>query len=263
MCKVLLLYTFDIFYAAHDFGHTEKLFIFRRIFIMTIYGFQKMTLLDYPGKVACTLFTGGCNFRCPFCHNAMLVTELDRENYYTDEEIFDYLKKRVGILDGVCITGGEPLMNDDIDDFIRRIRELGYSVKLDTNGSYPEKLKKLIDDGLVDYVAMDIKNTPEKYAETIGVKKFDFTPVKRSIDLLMSGSVPYEFRTTVVNEFHTVQDIEEIAKMIAGAQGYFLQNFVDSGSLIGADLSAVSKDNLEKMRETAAQYVVNTGVRGV
>lgn len=230
---------------------------------MIIYGFQKMTLLDYPGKVACTLFTGGCNFRCPFCHNAMLVTELDRDNYYTDEEIFDYLKKRVGILDGVCITGGEPLMNDDIDEFIGRIRALGYSIKLDTNGSYPEKLEKLLKDGLVDYVAMDIKNTPEKYAETIGVKRFDFTPVKQSMELLMNGTVPYEFRTTVVNEFHTVQDIEEIAEMIAGARGYFLQNFVDSGSLIGSELTPVTKEIIRKMKEKATQYVVNTDIRGI
>ncbi|MGN1117523.1 MAG: anaerobic ribonucleoside-triphosphate reductase activating protein, partial [Acutalibacteraceae bacterium] len=165
---------------------------------MKIYGLQKMTLLDFPGKVACTLFTGGCNFRCPFCHNARLVTELDKDEVYSEEEIFEYLRKRVGILDGVCITGGEPLMNADIADFITKVRELGYAVKLDTNGSYPETLKNLIDRGLVDYIAMDIKNTPEKYAQTIGVKKFDFTPIKKSIEIIMQSGVPYEFRTTVV-----------------------------------------------------------------
>ena len=230
---------------------------------MVIYGFQKMTLLDFPGKVACTLFTGGCNFRCPFCHNAMLVTELDKENYYTNEEIFDYLKKRQGVLDGVCITGGEPLMNEDIGDFIREIRKLGYAVKLDTNGSYPERLRELVEKGLVDYVAMDIKNTPERYAETIGVKHFDFTPIQKSIDFLMQGSIPYEFRTTIVSQFHTVKDVEEIARKIKGAQAYYLQNFVDSGSLIGEEMSPVSRQELRKMGEKAIQYVVNTQLRGV
>lgn len=230
---------------------------------MKIYGLQKMTLLDFPGKVACTLFTGGCNFRCPFCHNARLVTELDKDEVYSEEEIFDYLRKRVGILDGVCITGGEPLMNADIADFIAKVRELGYAVKLDTNGSYPETLKDIIDRGLVDYIAMDIKNTPEKYAQTIGVKKFDFTPIKKSIEIIMHSGVPYEFRTTVVREFHSVSDIEEIAKMIEGAQGYYLQNFVDSGNLIGSELSSVSKTELEKMREKVTQYVVFSKLRGV
>lgn len=230
---------------------------------MKIYGLQKMTLLDFPGKVACTLFTGGCNFRCPFCHNARLVTELDKDEVYSEEEIFEYLRKRVGILDGVCITGGEPLMNADIADFIAKVRELGYAVKLDTNGSYPETLKDIIDRGLVDYIAMDIKNTPEKYAQTIGVKKFDFTPIKKSIEIIMQSGVPYEFRTTVVKEFHSVSDIEEIAKMIEGAQGYYLQNFVDSGNLIGSELSSVSKTELEKMHEKVTQYVVFSKLRGV
>lgn len=230
---------------------------------MKIYGLQKMTLLDFPGKVACTIFTGGCNFRCPFCHNAMLVTELDKDNFYTEEEIFDFLKKRVGILDGVCITGGEPLMQSDIADFIIKIREMGYAVKLDTNGSYPEKLAELIENKLVDYVAMDIKNTPEKYAETIGVKNFDFTPIAKSIALIMNSGVQYEFRTTVVSEFHTIDDIEKIAEYIRDAQGFYLQNFVDSGNLIGKDLNPVLKADLEKMRQKATQYVVNTNTRGV
>lgn len=230
---------------------------------MKIYGLQKMTLLDFPGKVACTIFTGGCNFRCPFCHNAMLVTELDKDNFYTEEEIFDFLKKRVGILDGVCITGGEPLMQKDIADFIIKVREMGYSVKLDTNGSYPEKLAELIENKLVDYVAMDIKNTPEKYAETIGVKSFNFTPIAKSITLIMNSGVQYEFRTTVVSEFHTIDDIEKIAEYIRDAQGFYLQNFVDSGNLIGKDLNPVLKADLEKMRQKATQYVVNTNTRGV
>lgn len=230
---------------------------------MEIYGFQKMTLLDFPGKVACTLFTGGCNFRCPFCHNALLVTELDKDNSYSHDEIFDYLKKRKGILDGVCITGGEPLLNDDIADFIAEIKALGYSVKLDTNGSFPERLQALIENGIIDYVAMDIKNTPEKYADTIGVKRFDFTQIKKSIEILLSGKIPYEFRTTVVNEFHSVEDIGNIAKMIEGAENYYLQSFVDSGNLIGSDMTAPDKKTIEKMCEKASAYVKNAGIRGV
>lgn len=230
---------------------------------MKIYGLQKMTLLDFPGKVACTVFTGGCNFRCPFCHNAMLVTELDKDNSYSHDEIFGYLKKRTEILDGVCITGGEPLLNEDIADFIAEIKSLGYSVKLDTNGSFPERLESLIESGQIDYVAMDIKNTKEKYADTIGVKQFDFTPVEKSIKLLLGGKIPYEFRTTVVHEFHDVNDIENIAKMIEGAENYYLQSFVDSGNLIGSDMTAPDKETIEKMCEKASRYVQNTGIRGI
>lgn len=230
---------------------------------MEIYGFQKMTLLDFPGKVACTVFTGGCNFRCPFCHNALLVTELDKDNSYSHDEIFDYLKKRKGILDGVCITGGEPLLNKDIASFISEIKALGYSVKLDTNGSFPERLNELIEKGLIDYVAMDIKNSPERYAETAGVKNISFTEIEKSIKIIMQGRIPYEFRTTVVNEFHNVEDIESIAKLIEGASGYYLQSFVDSGNLIGSDMTAVSKEKMNEMCEKASIYVKNTQVRGV
>lgn len=230
---------------------------------MKIYGLQKMTLLDFPGKVACTVFTGGCNFRCPFCHNAMLVTQLDKDNYYSEEEIFEYLEKRTGILDGVCITGGEPLMNPDIIEFIEKVKALGYAVKLDTNGSYPEKLEEIVKNHSVDYIAMDIKNTKEKYAETIGVKHFDFTPIEKSIEIITGGDIPYEFRTTVVREFHNSNDIENIAKMISGAEGYYLQNFVDSGNLIGEELTPVTKAELEEMCEKASQYVVLSQLRGV
>ena len=157
---------------------------------MRIDGLQKMTLLDFPGKVACTVFTGGCNFRCPFCHNALLVTELPENPDYTADEVLDFLKKRSGLLDGVAITGGEPLMNPDIPDFIKEIRKLGYQVKLDTNGSYPDRLESIVSDGLVEYVAMDIKNCKEKYAETIGLKEYDLSKIEKSVDLerLLSGS---------------------------------------------------------------------------
>lgn len=230
---------------------------------MRIDGFQKMTLLDFPGKVACTVFTGGCNFRCPFCHNALLVTELSESPGFTADEIFSFLKKRRGLLDGVAITGGEPLMNPDIIDFIREIRKLGYAVKLDTNGSYPERLKEIAGEGLVDYIAMDIKNCKEKYAETIGLSQYDLSKICESVDFLKSGAVDYEFRTTVVKEFHTVEDIRKAAEWISGAPRYFLQNFVDSGNLICSSVSGVGKEIMLEMKSAAEDFVPNTEIRGI
>ena len=154
---------------------------------MKICGFQKMTMLDYPGKVACTVFTGGCNFRCPFCHNALLVTEVDECVLWDENEIIEYLYKRKGIIDGVCITGGEPLMQKDIAGFLRKVKETGLPVKLDTNGSYPEKLRELVKEGLIDYVAMDIKNSKEKYPATVGLEKYDISKVEESVDFLLFG----------------------------------------------------------------------------
>lgn len=231
--------------------------------VMRIDGLQKMTLLDFPGKVACTVFTGGCNFRCPFCHNALLVTELPENPDYSIEEIFSFLKNRCGLLDGVAITGGEPLMNPDIADFIKQVRDLGYSVKLDTNGSYPERLKNIVGEGLVDYVAMDIKNCKEKYAETIGLKSYDLSRIEESVDFLKSGTVDYEFRTTIVNEFHTVEDIRNAAEWIKGAKRYFLQNFVDSGNLIDGSVTGVDKQTMLEMQKAAADFVPQTEIRGI
>lgn len=230
---------------------------------MRIDGLQKMTLLDFPGKVACTVFTGGCNFRCPFCHNALLVTELPQKPDYTVDEILGFLKKRQGLLDGVAISGGEPLMNPDIDLFIKEVRKLGYSVKLDTNGSFPERLGKIVNDGLVDYVAMDIKNCKEKYAETVGVSSFELSEVDRSVDFLKDGSVDYEFRTTVVRELHTVEDIRKAAEWISGAKRYFLQNFVDSGNLIDPSVGGVDRETMFRMKEAAADFVPQTEIRGI
>lgn len=230
---------------------------------MRIDGLQKMTLLDFPGKVACTVFTGGCNFRCPFCHNALLVTELPENPDYTVDEILAFLKKRSGLLDGVAITGGEPLINPDIGDFIRSIRRLGYSVKLDTNGSYPDRLKSLVAEGLIDYVAMDIKNCREKYAETVGLKSLELSRIEESVDFLKSGAVDYEFRTTVVKEFHTVEDIRSAAEWIKGAKRYFLQNFVDSGNLIDSSMSGVDKSVMLEMKRAAADFVPKTEIRGI
>ncbi len=229
---------------------------------MNISGFQKMTLLDFPGVVACTLFTSGCNFRCPFCHNASLVTHIDNSIRYSEEEVLEYLEKRKGVLDGVCITGGEPLLQGDIAEFLGKIKEMGYLIKLDTNGSFPEKLVSLVEKGLVDYVAMDIKNSKEKYAETTGKADLDISAIEKSVSFLMSGKVDYEFRTTVVKELHSEEDIENIALWLKGAKKYFLQNFVDSGDLISENLSAADSTVLCKMQQIARQFIVNTEIRG-
>lgn len=229
---------------------------------MKIQGFAKMTLLDYPSKVACTVFTAGCNFRCPFCHNALLVNETGEESFKT-EEILSFLKKRKGLLDGVCISGGEPLLYPDIEDFLKSIKALGYSIKLDTNGSFPEKLKELVKKQLVDYVAMDVKNCMEKYPLSVGIENFDIAKIEESIDFLLSDAVDYEFRTTIVEEHHNIEDIESLAKRIKGAKRYFLQKFVDSGMLIGENLSACSEEKMEEMRDKATVFVRDAQLRGV
>lgn len=230
---------------------------------MKFYGLQKMTLLDFPGKVACTVFTGGCNFRCPFCHNALLVTEIDNSSVYDEEEILSFLKTRRGLLDGVCVTGGEPLLHPSVVPFIEKVKALGFAVKLDTNGSFPDSLADIIDAGIVDKVAMDIKNSAGKYGKTVGIENFDIAPIEKSISLLLEGRVSYEFRTTVVRELHEVSDIEKIAKRISGAREYYLQNFVDSGNLISSGMSAHSPETLAEMKKIADMYVSTTMIRGI
>ncbi len=230
---------------------------------MLINGFQKLTILDYPGKVACIVFTPGCNFRCPFCHNASLVTHIDKDTYLNNDEVLDYLKKRQGLLDGVVITGGEPLLQEGIEDFIAEIKSLGYSVKLDTNGSFPEKLVSIVEKGLVDYVAMDIKNSKAKYGETVGVVNFDITPIERSVEFLLQHKVDFEFRTTIVNGFHNLDDIQDIVVWIKGAHKYFLQNFVDSGDLIKPDLKPVSAILLKEMQKKASEIIPSVEIRGI
>lgn len=224
-------------------------------------GFQKLTLLDYPEKVACILFTMGCNFRCPFCHNASLV-RAENKAEISEEEVLSFLKKRKGVMDGVCISGGEPLLYDGLGDFIKKVKALGYSVKLDTNGSLPEKLKALVRERLVDYVAMDIKNSFESYDKTTGIKT-DLNNIKESLAFLLSGTVEYEFRTTLVKELHTDEDMESIGKMIKGAKRYFLQNFVDSGDVLCDNMHPLTEDELEKMMQIAKKYVPNTICRGM
>ncbi|MBO5364420.1 MAG: anaerobic ribonucleoside-triphosphate reductase activating protein [Clostridia bacterium] len=225
-------------------------------------GFQKLTLLDYPGKVACTVFTKGCNFRCPFCHNANLVNPDGQEQSIPSEEVLSYLRKRKGILEGICVSGGEPLLHDDLPDFLQEVKTLGYAVKLDTNGSFPDKLKELAKSGLIDYVAMDIKNSLQKYPVTAGCETLKLDRINESIDFLMQSSLHYEFRTTVVEELHTASDIKAIAKRIAGAQKYFLQNFVDSGNIIEKNLHSVNEETLELMKSAAAEFVKPAKIRG-
>lgn len=230
---------------------------------MIIQGLQKLTLLDYPGKVACTIFTAGCNFRCPFCHNASLVIDTSANETIPEEEIFRFLTKRQGILDGVCISGGEPLIQDGIEEFIRQIKEMGYDVKLDTNGSFPDKLIRLVEAGLIDYVAMDIKNSQEHYGKTIGIEDYDIRDVHRSVKYLMSGKVPYEFRTTVVREFHQRSDFASIGRWIRGAREYYLQQFVDSGDLIRPGLHGYNKEIMEQALEVVKKDVESAKLRGL
>ncbi len=221
-------------------------------------GFQKLTVLDYPSHVACIVFTKGCNFRCPFCHNSFLVENCAEQ--ISSEEILLYLKKRKGVLDGVSVTGGEPLMHQGIVDFIKEVKALGYDVKVDTNGTFPERLKELVESSLVDYVAMDIKNSPEKYDITAGAKT-DISKIQESIDFLLSAKVDYEFRTTVTNELHTPQDIVSISKWISGAKRYFVQNFVDSGNILTSGMTPVSPETLEEMALCAKDNVQFVKIR--
>ena len=213
--------------------------------------------------MACTVFTGGCNFRCPFCHNASLVTELNSDEAVDEEKFFSFLKKRQGILDGVCVTGGEPLLNKDLPDFLCKIKDLGYKVKLDTNGSFPDTLKALIKDKLVDFVAMDIKNSKAKYAQTAGIQNLDLSKIEESVDFLRSGAAESEVRTTLVRELHSEKDMEDISEWIEGAERYFIQAFVDSGNLIGSGLSAYTKEESEKLLAVVRRKVPNAELRGI
>ena len=230
---------------------------------MNIQGLQKVTLLDFPGRVACTVFLSGCNFRCPFCHNASLVTHVDPGRDIPEDEVLSFLKKRRGVLDGVCITGGEPLLAPGLDRLIREIKDLGYEVKLDTNGSNAERLKTLAGSGMIDYVAMDIKNAPGKYGMTIGIDGYDMSNIFKSVDYLMSGSVPFEFRTTVVREFHKREDFEEIGRWLKGAPAYYLQGFVDSGDVIRPGLRAYTKEIMEQALGIVKKYIPAAGLRGI
>lgn len=227
---------------------------------MKINGLLKLTLLDFPGHTACTVFFGGCNFRCPFCHNATLVRG-EGENI-TEEEFFKFLSKRQGLLDGVCITGGEPLLQRDIADFMRKIKEMGFEVKLDTNGSFPEKLKELCSAGLVDYVAMDIKSSLEGYSRAAGVS-VNTEKIRESVNFLVGGTVDYEFRTTVAKGAVLPSDMEGIGELISGAKRYFLQGFVDSGDILGEGCGAYTQEEMSDMLATVKKYVPVAELRGM
>jgi len=197
---------------------------------MKICGLQKLTLLDFPTKTACTVFTGGCNLRCPFCHNGSLV--LGEAEEIREEELFSFLGKRKGLLQGVCISGGEPLLQKDIASFIRRVRDMGYAVKLDTNGTLPEKLGELLGEGLLDYVAMDLKNAPALYGKTVGISDYSFENAAKSMSLLRGSGVPYEYRTTVVKPLHTIDSLMELASLINDGESWYLQQYTEGGEQI-------------------------------
>ena len=230
---------------------------------MRICGLQKLSMVDYPGKLAATVFTGGCNLRCPFCHNAPLVTRLSESPVLTEEEVLDFLSARKGFLDGVVLSGGEPLLQPGAADFLDKVRSLGYAVKLDTNGCYPAALADILNRGLVDYVAMDIKNSREKYPLTVGIPNLDLTPIEESIFLLRQNGINYEFRTTVVREFHTAEDIRAIGQWVGGAPHYYLQNFVDSGDLLSPGLHALEKQELLALQGIARDFFPHAELRGV
>lgn len=230
---------------------------------MHIEGLQKLTLLDYPGRMACTVFLGGCNFRCPFCHNSDLLAAAEAPAAVEEAELLAFLRRRQGILDGVCVTGGEPLLNADIGALLEKIKALGYAVKLDTNGSRPQALKALVGAGLVDAVAMDIKNSPARYAETVGLRAFDLKPVRESVEYLLTGAVPFEFRTTVVREFHDDDSFAEIGRWIQGAPRYYLQGLVDSERVLEGGLHPCTKEEMERFAAIVRPFVGQAELRGV
>ena len=230
---------------------------------MNIYGFQTLTLLDYPGAVACTVFLGHCNFRCPFCQNGNLVLHPEREPLIDEETVFSHLEKRKGLLDGVCITGGEPTLESELPDFLGKVREMGYRIKLDTNGYRPEVLKSLAEAGLVDYVAMDIKNSPDRYGETAGLADLDVLRIQESVEFLMRGAVDYKFRTTVARELHGRAEFERIGKWLAGCRKYCLQNYRESEFVLQPVFSGYSREQLERFRELLLRSIGQVEIRGV
>ncbi len=229
---------------------------------MKIHGLQKMTLLDFPGRVACTVFFGGCDMRCPFCHNAELL-DGSAPAVMDEEELLDFLIKRQGLLDGVAFTGGEPLLQKDLPDLAARVRALGYPVKLDTNGTHPERLDRMIREGLVQYVAMDIKNSPDRYAVTVGLETFDIGPVRESAALLMEGKTDCEFRTTAVAELHDDRSFEEIARWIKGAKHYYLQRFTDRETVPFEGLHPPAAEQMRHWADIVRPMIPAVELRGV
>ena len=231
-----------------------------------ICGLQKMTLLDFPGKIACTVFLGGCNFRCPFCHNSELFMGKP-EKLMEDEEFFKFLKSRKGLLDGVCVSGGEPTLYKNLPEFLAKIKELGFLVKLDTNGSRPALVKELVEKNLVDYIAMDVKNSPAMYAQTVGLESMDLAPIEESMRFLIGGTVPYELRTTLVSQLHTEESIQDIGAWLGGLvtgmkpKQLFLQSFVDRDTVLFAGLSAPEADTTAGFAKILAPFCQRVTVR--
>ena len=231
---------------------------------MRLGGLQKLTLLDYPGHIACTVFTAGCDFRCPFCHNASLVLPEEFGPPVEVDELMSFLQKRRGILDGVAITGGEPLLHPDLPELLRQIKSLGFLIKLDTNGSYPERLESVIGECLVDRVAMDIKNSPALYGATAGLPDMDLTKINQSRALLLEGRVEYEFRTTVVRPLHTEESLVEAAQWIAGAREYYLQQYKDPGTVLHSEgLGSYDEAQMRAFAEAVRPWVPSVQLRGI
>lgn len=230
---------------------------------MQIHGLNKTTLLDYPQHVAATIFTGGCNFRCPFCHNSGLVLNPAGQPIISEEEVLAFLKKRKGILTGICVTGGEPTLQKDLKDFLRKVKALDYLVKLDTNGYRPDVLGELLEEGLLDYVAMDIKSSLKNYGVLAGIKEIDTDVIKESVELLKKSGIPYEFRTTVVRELHTGEDFEEIGKWLAGCPAYYLQAYRENEYVMQRGYSACTKEEMEEYAGILQRTIPKVMIRGL
>jgi len=228
---------------------------------MVFYGIDKFSLVDYDEKIACTLFTGGCNFKCPFCHNSSLVNLAENPNAISEEEILKYLKTRKGVIDAVVITGGEPTLHKDLLRVIKAIKDMGFLVKLDTNGTNPEMVKELVDQNLLNYVAMDIKNSKEKYASTVGLASLDMSKIQKTIDFLMENRVDYEFRTTTIDEYHSIDDFEEIGKWLKGAKKYRIQKFIDNENCIKHGLHEFKKENALIAKDIVLKYINDVELR--
>ena len=231
-----------------------------------ICGLQKMTLLDYPGKIACTVFLGGCNFRCPFCHNSELFMGKP-EKLMEDEDFFAFLKSRKGLLDGVCVSGGEPTLYKHLPDFLAKIKELGFLVKLDTNGSNPQMVKELAEKNLVDYIAMDVKNSPAMYAQTVGLEKIDLAPIEESLRFLIGGEVDYELRTTLVSQLHNGASIQDMGRWLGSLvtglkpKKLFLQSFVDRDTVLFAGLTPPESETTAEFAKILAPFAGTVTIR--
>ena len=230
---------------------------------MNICGYQKTTLLDYPGHVAATIFTGGCNFRCPFCHNSDLIINPGSSNLIEEEEILSFLRKRKNILSGICITGGEPTLQPDLSEFIEKVRSFGYKIKLDTNGYRPEIISALLEKNLLDYIAMDIKAGLSNYSKVCGISQLNINNIIKSVSVIENSGIEYEFRTTVVKELHTKKDFYEIVKMISPKSSYYIQSFKDSGNILAPGLSSCEVETLNSYLSIVKANIPNSFLRGI